>query len=66
MFLKQEKPEMDDFEWKKTLVLKEEFQYFKKIFWKMSKFLKVALAKIHKIFLYIFLFQNILSIFFYF
>ena len=39
MFLKQEKPEMDDFEEKKTLVLKEKyskyskekFQYFKKI-----------------------------------
>ena len=31
MFLKQEKPEMDDFE-KKTFVLKEKFQYFEKIF----------------------------------
>ena len=41
MFLKQEKSEMDDFE-KKTLVLKEKFQYFKKIFLKMSKFVTLA------------------------
>ena len=48
---------MDDFE-KKTFVVKEKylkkFQYFKKI-----------LGKLHKIFLHIDLFQNILSIFFF-
>ena len=44
MFLKQETPEMDDFE-KKSLVLKEKFKYFKKIFLKMSKFFTDTLAK---------------------
>ena len=42
MFLKQEKPEMDEFERKKKKVLKEKylekFQCFKKIFGKRSKF----------------------------
>ena len=35
VFFKQEKPEMDDFERKKKLVLNEKFKYFKKIFLKV-------------------------------
>ena len=47
IFLKQEKSEKD-FERKRTLVLKEKykFQYFKKILWKMSKFLMDNIAQI--------------------
>ena len=45
MYLKQEKPEMDEFGEAKNLVLKEKFQYFKKIFVKISKFLTDTLEK---------------------
>ena len=55
MFFKQEKPAMDDFG-------KEEIG---KILRKMSKFLQTTL-QMHKLFLHILLFQNILSIFIYF
>ena len=67
MFLKQETPEMDDFE-KKSLVLKEKFQYFKKIFLKMSKFFTDTLAKSSQnIFAYSFVLEHsrtFLAIFF--
>ena len=54
---KQEKPEMDDFERKKTLVLKENY---------LEKFLTDTLEKMSQNILHIFFLQNILSIFFYF
>ena len=49
MFLKQDRPEMDDFERKKNFgcygKYLEKFQYFKKILGKMFKFLTDTLAK---------------------
>ena len=50
MFLKQEKPEMDNFEEETKLVLKEKFHYFKKIFEKCPSFQRIPLQKCHKIF----------------
>ena len=38
MFLKQEKPEMDDFEAEKNFGSKGKIQYIKKIFWKWKVF----------------------------
>ena len=51
--LKQEKPEMDDLERRKNFGSKE----------KISSFQLIPLQKVQKIFLYILLFQNILSIY---
>ena len=50
VFLKQEKPEMDDFEREKTLVLKEKFQYF--------MFYRIPLQNMHEILLHILLFRT--------
>ena len=44
--LNQEKPEMDDFEGKKSLILQEKyFNILKIFFWKIHKFLTDTLAK---------------------
>ena len=68
MFLKQEKPEMDDFE-RKTKFGSEgkvlsKIQYFKKILKKKCPGFNWYPCKNFTIFLHIFLFQNILSAFF--
>ena len=61
MFLKQEKPQMDDFERRKNIGSKGKISIFKK------KFLTDTLAKMSQnIFAYSFFSQNILSIYFYF
>ena len=58
MFLKQEKDEKDDFERKKTSILKEKYfkkiQYVKKILWKIYKFLMENAKILNYIFAYSF------------
>ena len=59
MFLKQEKPETDVFEEEKIFGSKGKFQYFKKAFWKMSKFLMDTLVRMLKnIFAYSFVSEH--------
>ena len=57
MFLKQEGPEMDDFEEEKNFVSKGKI---------LSIFLTlIPLQKYHKMFLHILLIQNVLSVFYF-
>ena len=60
MFLKQEKSEMDDFDEKRTLVLKE---FRNVIILRKYPFNGYPCKNVTNFFLHILLFQNILSIF---